>query len=84
MPPTPAAVYASQAMDVTVEDLLPLIAKLSPEERRRLSRMALLPDPEHAATAEASPYEVVPGGSEEFAVAEDPLSWDAEGWDAIL
>lgn len=63
-------------MEVTADDLLPLVAKLSPEERSRLLRLAL-------AAGDAAAYEAVPSGPEEFTDVDDPLAWDAEGWDGL-
>jgi len=70
-------------MDVTADDLIPLIAKLSPEERVRLSRLALVVDGAPLLTADALRYHAAPVRTDEFCEPEDPLGWDAEGWDEI-
>ncbi len=70
-------------MHATVEDLLPLMAKLTREERIRLSRSALqVADSEEGeAAAEARRSAPVPG--HELVDGEDPLAWDAEGWERV-
>ncbi|MBL8113676.1 MAG: hypothetical protein JNK60_12380 [Acidobacteria bacterium] len=70
-------------MDVTAEDLLPLVAKLSPEERARLSRMALLLGSPSRDAADALRYQTEPVRAGEFESIEDPLAWDADGWDGF-
>jgi hypothetical protein len=61
---------------LTATDLLPLVARLAPLERKRLVRLIEAAGERDAALYLASP--VKPG---EFASDEDPLAWDAEGWD---
>ena len=65
---------------VTAQDLLPLVEKLSHEEQVRLARLAL----RAAALGRSSraAYEVDPPKPGEFdSDDEDPLAWDADGWE---
>jgi hypothetical protein len=64
--------------ELKAEDLIPLIAKLSREERLRLTRLAL-----SQGLSDAQAYAAQPVGDEEFAADDDPLSWEAEGWENI-
>ena len=69
-------------MDITADDLWPLVAKLPREQRVRLARLALARVAAPASDADA--YARVPVAGDEFAdEAEDPLRWDAEGWDDV-
>ncbi len=63
---------------LTAEDLLPLVARLAPRERLRLARLI-----EVAAERDAAMYLATPPHKDEFATEEEPLAWDAEGWDAV-
>lgn len=62
---------------ITAEDVLPLIAKLSPEERVRLFRLA------KTAATDADIYRAAPTRNGEFDSDNDLLSWDAQGWDSF-
>ena len=62
------------------EDVLPLLRRLSAEERLRLVRLALLK--QNAADAEAA-YAARPAGEDEFSSEDDSLGWDGEGWENI-
>jgi hypothetical protein len=63
---------------LTADDLLPLIAKLSSEERHRLLRLAF----RHGAT-DADAYAAQPVTSDEFRSDDDALEWDADGWEGV-
>jgi hypothetical protein len=64
---------------MTADDILPLVASLAPQERVRLLRLITSrPSPEAAAV-----YEAVPPGQDEFSSDEEPLAWEAEGWENI-
>jgi hypothetical protein len=63
---------------LTADDLLPLIAKLSNEERHRLLRLAF---PQGSTDADA--YATQPVTPDEFGSDDDPLAWEAEGWEGI-
>lgn len=63
-------------------DLWPLVAKLPPEEKRRLALLALRaarsPAPDDAAG-----YDALPPAASEFCDADESLAWDADGWDEL-
>jgi hypothetical protein len=61
---------------LTANDLLPLVARLAPQERQRLIQLI-------AATSErdASIYRANPPLPTEFSSDEELLAWDAEGWE---
>jgi hypothetical protein len=61
----------------TADDILTLVDDLPPQERVRLLRLMTSRSGESAAAA----YSTVPPGPQEFSTDEDPLSWDAEGWE---
>ena len=61
------------------EDVLPLVESLSPEERLRLLRLIGT----RPATDDRQAYGAAPPRDEEFSTDEEPLSWDAEGWENI-
>jgi PAS domain-containing protein len=61
---------------LTAKDLLPLVARLDPSERKRL--LTLL---QQAGERDAALYQASPAKIGEFSSEGDPLSWDAEGWD---
>ena len=63
---------------LTADDILPLVASLTPEERVRLLRLIALPH-----DADASVYRSAPPSSDEFSADEEPLAWDAEGWEDV-
>jgi hypothetical protein len=66
------------AMALTADDILPLVASLTPQERVRLLRMIALPQ-----GADASVYWSVPPSRDEFSADDEPLAWDADGWEDI-
>lgn len=63
------------SLPLTANNLLPLVARLDPQERKRLARLI-------GATAEqdAAVYSSSPIRKDEFSGDEDSLAWDAEGW----
>lgn len=65
------------AKPMTADELLPLIATLAPSERVRLMRLIT-----EQSSDEAAVYSAVPPGMEEFSSDEEPLTWEAEGWEA--
>lgn len=68
----------SMAASLTADDLLPLVKHLTLAERARLVRLI------HAfAVDQAAPYRAVPPASDEFSNDEDPLVWDADGWESF-
>jgi hypothetical protein len=67
-------------MNLTADDLWPLVLELSHDEQVRLAKLALHAAA-HGGTADAVAYRTAPPGEEELASAEDPLAWEAEGWE---
>ncbi len=63
---------------LTADDVLPLVACLTPQERVRLLRLITSPP-----GADASVYRSVPPARDEFSTDEEPLAWDAEGWEDV-
>ncbi len=61
---------------LTANDVLPLIACLTPEERLRLLRLITSPP-----GGDAAAYETAPPTRSEFSADEEPLAWDADGWE---
>jgi len=61
----------SIAKPLTADDILPL-------ERVRLLRLPALPQ-----GADAPIYQSVPPSSDEYSADEEPLAWDAEGWEDV-
>jgi len=61
----------------SAEEILPLVAALSPRERIRLIRL-LAQQPKGG---EAVLYAAAPLHPNEFSSDEDSLDWDAEGWE---
>ena len=68
----------AMAKALTADDILPLVASLTPEERVRLLRLIALTQ-----GADASVYKSLPPSRDEFSADEEPLAWDAEGWDDL-
>ena len=66
----------SMAKTLTADDILPLVATLTPRERVRLLRLIALP-----IGKDAPVYLSLPESSDEFSSDEDQLAWDAEGWE---
>lgn len=64
---------------MNADDIFPLVASLTPQERVRLLR--LITARPSADTAAA--YDAVPPARNEFSTDEDPLAWEAEGWDEV-
>jgi len=64
---------------LTADDIIPLVACLAPQERLRLLRLISVPpgaDPGGA-------YRTLRPASDEFSSDEEPLCWDAEGWENV-
>jgi len=68
----------SMAKALTADDILPLVASLTPRERVRLLRLIALPQ-----GADAAVYQSVPASRDEFSADEEPLAWDGEGWEDV-
>lgn len=65
---------------LTAEDILPLVASLSDKERARLLKLIATKAP---ATDDAAAYRQTPPKAGEFDSDEEPLSWDADGWEGL-
>jgi len=63
------------AKPLTAEEILPLVACLSPQEKARLLRLITSPD--------SIAYSQAPTSLSEFASDEDQLGWDADGWEDV-
>ncbi len=62
---------------LTADDIFPLVAQLSPQERARFFRLIT------TSGGDAKAYRVVPPTPDEFSSDDDPLGWDAEGWEHV-
>jgi hypothetical protein len=69
----------SMAKTLTADDILPLVASLTPQERVRLQRLIALPQ-----GGDASVYRSVPPARDEFSTDDEPLAWDADGWEDVV
>jgi hypothetical protein len=65
----------AMAKALSADDILPLVAALTPQERLRLLRLIVAPQ-----GTDASAYQSVPPGPNEFSADADPLAWDAAPW----
>ena len=63
---------------LTADDIVPLVASLTPRERVRLLRLITSPP-----GADAPVYRSVPPARDEFSTDEEPLAWEAEGWEDV-
>jgi len=64
---------------LTADDILPLVACLTPQERVRLLRFLSV----RPGADEKDAYRAFPPKREEFSSDEEPLAWDAEGWEDV-
>jgi len=64
---------------MTADDILPLVANLTPQERARLLRLITSRPSADAAAA----YGAAPPQRDEFSTDEEPLAWEAEGWEDV-
>jgi hypothetical protein len=64
---------------LSAEDVFPLVDCLSPHERLRLLRLTS----SRPAAEDREIYRAIPPRDEEFSTDQDPLAWDAEGWEGI-
>jgi hypothetical protein len=60
---------------LTADDILPLVAQLSPAERLRLFRLI------QSVGDDLEGYRAAPPGQAEFSSDEDQLAWDGDGWE---
>ncbi len=73
----PARMQA-MARALTADDIIPLIDSLTPQERVRLLRLIAKPQ-----GGDTSVYRAIPPSRDEFSADDEPLAWDAEGWEEI-
>jgi hypothetical protein len=66
------------AKALTADDILPLVASLTPQERARLLRLIA-----RSQGSDALVYRSVPPLRDEFSADEEPLAWEAEGWEEV-
>jgi len=66
----------SMAKTLTADDILPLVASLTPQERVRLLRLIASPPGE-----DATVYRSVPPSRDEFSADDEAIAWDADGWE---
>lgn len=62
---------------VTADDILPLVVSLTPQERIRLFRLIA----EDSTINDSETYRSAPPQQEEFGADEEPLAWEADGWE---
>lgn len=67
------------AKPMTADDILTLVANLTPQERVRLIRLITTQRGANAAAV----YDAVPPGRDEFSSDEEPLAWDAGEWEDV-
>ncbi len=63
---------------LTADDIVPLIAALTPQERIRLLRLIVKPQ-----SGDASLYQAIPPSSQEFSADDEPLAWESEDWENV-
>ena len=63
---------------LTADDIVPLIAALTPQERTRLLCLIVRPH-----TDNASAYQAMPPSDDEFSSDEEPLAWDGQDWENV-
>ena len=70
---------AVMAKPLSADDILPLVACLTPKERLRLLRLISV----RPGADDGDAYRALPPTREEFSSDEEPLGWDAEGWEDV-
>jgi hypothetical protein len=65
---------------LTAQDLWPLVQKLPHDEQVRLAKLALQAAA-RSGSSDADAYRAAPPSMDEFSSQEDPLVWEAEGWE---
>lgn len=64
---------------MTADDILPLVASLTPQERARLFRLITSQPTSDAAAA----YAALPPSEDEFSSDDEPLAWEGDGWEKL-
>lgn len=67
------------AKSLSADDVLPLVACLTPQERLRLVRLISA----RSGADDRDAYRALPPTRQEFSGDEEPLAWDAEGWEDV-
>lgn len=73
-----AANVLVMADPLTADDVLPLVQRLTPQERFRLLQLITA-----SPRGDASSYKSIGIRPDEFSSDEDSLSWEGEGWENI-
>lgn len=68
----------AMSKSLTAEDILPLVAALTPAERVRLLRLIAGPS-----GADEAVYRSLPARPDEFSADDEPLAREAEGWENV-
>ncbi|MCC6588344.1 MAG: hypothetical protein IT168_16750 [Bryobacterales bacterium] len=63
---------------LTVEEIVPLVDALPPEERVRLVRLIT-----RSLNSDSAIYAARPPAGDEFSTDDEPLAWDSEGWENV-
>jgi len=61
---------------LTADDIIPLVASLPDSERIRLLQWIASPR-----GPDAAPYKLAPPTQDEFSADDEPLAWEADGWE---
>ena len=64
------------AKRLTADEILPLVADMTPQEPVRLIRLII-----HQPHNEGAVYDAAPPRHDEFSSDDEPLAWEAEGWE---
>jgi hypothetical protein len=65
---------------LTAQDLWPLVQKLPHDEQVRLAKLALRAAA-RSGSSDTEAYRAAPPSVDEFSSPEEPLAWEAEGWE---
>ncbi|MBM3795135.1 MAG: hypothetical protein FJW31_13940 [Acidobacteria bacterium] len=63
---------------LTVDDIVPLIAALTPQERARLFRLIAKPQSDDARL-----YRAIPATEQEFSADGELVAWEGEDWENV-
>lgn len=69
----------TMAKPLNADDILPLVACLTPQERLRLLRLIGV----RPGADDKEAYRTLPPTGGEFSSHEEPLAWDSEGWEGV-
>lgn len=67
------------AKPLTADDVMPIVAVLTPQEKSRLLRLISAPTGGSAAGI----YAAIPPSADEFSSDVEPLAWDGDGWENL-